>query len=196
MTLYGPSTATSYQYIKPSNDPYWPSSSTPSPPTSLEYVQTYPSVTTIVSDAANMQLYSGGGYSVATAAGNGLSGPWQALPSAEETFDGAVIASEPKDCLNCATTMTPLWRRDGTGHYLCSVCGIISKMNGTSRPPIRCGKPKQSVAPVNIVRIFIIVTLLSLLPMRVCMRLNRKCLCLFSTNFSLSYGRTRLKLLF
>nr|XP_050848395.1 uncharacterized protein LOC127063101 isoform X1 [Vespula vulgaris] len=150
VTLYGPSTATSYQYIKPSNDPYWPTSGTPSPPTSLEYVQTYPSVTTIVSDAANMQLYSGGGYSVATAAGNGLSGPWQTLPSAEETFDGAVIASEPKDCLNCATTMTPLWRRDGTGHYLCSVCGIISKMNGTSRPSIRCGKPKQSVAPVNI----------------------------------------------
>lgn len=151
VTLYGPGTTTSYQYVKPNNDPYWPASGTPSPPTSLEYVQGYPSVTAIVSDAANMQLYSGGGYSVAATGGNGPPGPWQtiALPGAEEAFDGAVIAGEPKDCLNCAASMTPLWRRDGTGHYLCSACGIF-KLNGTNRPPIRCAKPKQSVAPVNI----------------------------------------------
>ncbi|KAK2575180.1 hypothetical protein KPH14_002578 [Odynerus spinipes] len=154
VTLYGPGAATSYQYVKPNNDPYWPASGTPSPPTSLEYVQAYPSVTTIVSDAANMQLYSGGGYSVATTGASGPPGPWQtlALPGAEEAFDGTVIASEPKDCLNCAASMTPLWRRDGTGHYLCSACGIFSKMNGTSRPPIRCAKPKQSVAPTGVRR--------------------------------------------
>ncbi|XP_015175584.1 PREDICTED: transcriptional regulatory protein GAT1-like [Polistes dominula] len=152
VTLYGPGTATSYQYIKPSNDSYWATSGTPSPPTSLEYVQTYPSVTTIVSDAANMQLYSGGGYSVAAGAGNGLSGPWQALSGAEESFDGAVIASEQKDCLNCASTMTGYWKRDGTGHYICNMCGVINKMNGTNRQPIRCGKPKQSVGPANVRR--------------------------------------------
>lgn len=153
VTLYGPGTATSYQYVKPNSDPYWPASGTPSPPTSLEYVQSYPAVTTIVSDAANMQLYSGGAYSVTGAAGNGPPGPWQALtlPGAEEAFDGTVIASEPKDCLNCAASMTPLWRRDGTGHYLCSTCGIF-KMNGTNRPPIRCAKPKQSVTPTGVRR--------------------------------------------
>lgn len=156
VTLYstGP---TSYQYVKaPSGDPYWPANSTPSPPT-LEYVQGYPSITAIsVSDATNMQLYSGGAYSISTS-GNGPSS-WTTLPGGDE-FDGAVLAAEPKECANCAVSMTPLWRRDNTGHYLCNACGIYNKLNGVSRPPIRCSKPKQSVTPVNIVRIMIYITI-------------------------------------
>lgn len=154
VTLYnaGP---TSYQYVKqPSGDPYWQAGSTPSPPT-LEYVPSYSSITAIsVSDATNMQLYSGGGYSVSTSGGGPPS--WTTLPitGTDEAFDNAVM--EPKECANCAAQMTPLWRRDGAGHYLCNACGIYSKINGVSRPPMRCPKPKQSVAPVNIVRIFII----------------------------------------
>lgn len=154
VTLYstGP---TSYQYVKqPSGDPYWPGGSTPSPPT-LEYVPSYPSITAIsVADATNMQLYSGGGYSVST---GGPPSAWTLpLPSTDEAFDNAVMTTEPKECANCAANMTPLWRRDGTGHYLCNACGLYSKINGVNRPPMRCPKPKQSVPPVNIVRIFII----------------------------------------
>lgn len=156
VTLYSAGPA-SYQYVKaPSGDPYWQAGSTPSPPT-LEYVQgPYPGIATIsVSDATNMQLYSGGAYSVSTSGNGPPSWPSLSLPSGEE-FDGAVLATEPKECANCAVSMTPLWRRDNTGHYLCNACGIYNKLNGVSRPPIRCSKPKQSVTPVNIVRIMII----------------------------------------
>ncbi|KAL6255433.1 hypothetical protein P5V15_013768 [Pogonomyrmex californicus] len=154
VTLYSTG-ATSYQYVKPpSGDPYWPAGNTPSPPT-LEYVQSYPSITAIsVSDTTNVQLYAGGAYSV-SASGNGPPGGWTTLPipGTDEAFDGTVIAPEPKECVNCAASMTPLWRRDGTGHYLCNACGLYNKMNGVNRPPMRCPKPKQSVAPVNIANV-------------------------------------------
>ncbi|KAH7017480.1 hypothetical protein EDB80DRAFT_286770 [Ilyonectria destructans] len=46
----------------------------------------------------------------------------------------ATNGSTQPTCQNCATSTTPLWRRDEFGSVLCNACGLFLKLHGRPRP--------------------------------------------------------------
>lgn len=55
---------------------------------------------------------------------------------APQTNGDSISVGGERQCANCGTTSTPLWRKYGSGHFLCNACGLYYRVNGDHRPHV------------------------------------------------------------
>ena len=57
-----------------------------------------------------------------------------ALPISHVHTEPTPPVTPKQQCMNCKTSITPLWRRDAEGNSLCNACGLFLKLHGFNRP--------------------------------------------------------------
>lgn len=66
-----------------------------------------------------------------------LSEQQHSMPQLGGIIAGNDQSGEHRQCFNCHTTCTPLWRRFGAEQFLCNACGLFHRVNGNHRPLVR-----------------------------------------------------------
>ncbi|KAH8911383.1 hypothetical protein BR93DRAFT_965175 [Coniochaeta sp. PMI_546] len=103
-----------------------------SAPQSQQAFQQLPGISSLqAAAAANQQLAN---YQQPIASKNPFLPPTNYTRSSPASTAGPGGSPGLPTCQNCATSTTPLWRRDEMGSVLCNACGLFLKLHGRPRP--------------------------------------------------------------